>query len=146
MPEYDQQLRGFHRVFERELRAIVDELPLAAGLRVLDLACGDGFYTRLIAARVGPSWGVIGVDLNAGLRPQAGRSTLGPRSRLCSAKAPTERSRSPSIHSARHYGVVRTSPPSVPIHSTPPSSTTTCTLGSGSVTAGDVTRPSAPTW
>ena len=51
LPAYDQQLSGFHRAFERELEAIVSQLPLGPTARVLDLACGDGFYTRRIAER-----------------------------------------------------------------------------------------------
>jgi SAM-dependent methyltransferase len=63
-PDYDNQLSGFHRVFERELEAILDQLPLGAGMRVLDLACGDGFYTRRIAERLGDAGWVTGVDIN----------------------------------------------------------------------------------
>jgi ubiquinone/menaquinone biosynthesis C-methylase UbiE len=64
LPEYDEQLSGFHGAFERELQAIVNELPVRSGMRVLDLACGDGFYTRRIAERLGPAGSVTGVDVN----------------------------------------------------------------------------------
>jgi ubiquinone/menaquinone biosynthesis C-methylase UbiE len=55
------------------------DLPLTAGMRVLDLACGDGFYTRRIADRLGPDGSVTGVDVNlayisAALRASAGQS------------------------------------------------------------------------
>jgi SAM-dependent methyltransferase len=33
-------------------------------MRVLDLACGDGFYTRRIAERLGPGGFITGVDIN----------------------------------------------------------------------------------
>jgi SAM-dependent methyltransferase len=64
LPSYKSQLSAFHRAFELELLDIVRALPLTAGMRVLDLACGDGFYTRRIADRLGPGGSVTGVDLN----------------------------------------------------------------------------------
>jgi len=53
LPVYDGQLSAFHRAFAAELQEILDRLPLQPGMRVLDLACGDGFYTRRIAERLG---------------------------------------------------------------------------------------------
>jgi SAM-dependent methyltransferase len=64
LPGYDDQLSGFHGAFGRELQAIVNELPLSSGMRVLDLACGDGFYTRRIAERLGSEGFITGVDIN----------------------------------------------------------------------------------
>lgn len=64
LPEYDAQLSRFHQAFEPELRAIVRALPLEPEMRVLDLACGDGFYTRLIAERLGSAGSVTGADVN----------------------------------------------------------------------------------
>ena len=64
LPEYDDQLSGFHGAFGRELQAIVNELPLSSEMRVLDLACGDGFYTRRIAERLGSGGFITGVDIN----------------------------------------------------------------------------------
>ena len=64
LPEYDNQLSGFHRSFEQELQAIVNELPLSSEMRVLDLACGDGFYTRRIAERLGSGGFITGADIN----------------------------------------------------------------------------------
>lgn len=85
LPSYDRQLSGFHRAFERELQAIVDALPLGSGMRVLDLACGDGFYSRRIARRLGTKGSITGVDINlaylaearAGVPGQAGRAAIG---------------------------------------------------------------------
>ena len=59
------------RAFEPELDAIIAELPLAAGLRILDLACGDGFYRRRIARRLGSSGFVTGFDVNLTYLDQA---------------------------------------------------------------------------
>jgi SAM-dependent methyltransferase len=64
LPPYDEQLSAFHRVFARELEGIIAALPLDGGMRVLDLACGDGFYTRRLAERLGPDGHVTGVDIN----------------------------------------------------------------------------------
>jgi len=64
LPEYDDQLSRFHGVFERELQAIVNELPLSSEMRVLDLACGDGLYTRRIGERLGSGGVIIGADIN----------------------------------------------------------------------------------
>lgn len=72
LPDYDRQLSGFHRAFQRELQSIVDGLQLSSAMRVLDLACGDGFYARRIAARLGPQASITGVDLNLAYLAQAG--------------------------------------------------------------------------
>jgi ubiquinone/menaquinone biosynthesis C-methylase UbiE len=72
LPQYDNQLSGFHRAFNHELQAIVNELPLSSGMRVLDLACGDGFYTRRIAERLGPEGFITGVDNNLAYLSEAG--------------------------------------------------------------------------
>lgn len=72
LPDYDRQLSGFHRAFKRELQVIVDELPLGSARRVLDLACGDGFYTRRIAERLGSDASITGADLNLAYLAKAG--------------------------------------------------------------------------
>jgi SAM-dependent methyltransferase len=64
VPGYEHQLSSFHRVFGGELRSIVEGLPLRGGMRVLDLACGDGFYARRLAERLGPGSLVVGADAN----------------------------------------------------------------------------------
>jgi ubiquinone/menaquinone biosynthesis C-methylase UbiE len=64
LPSYDSQLTAFHRAFERELQQIVGALPLTPAMKVLDFACGDGFYSRLLADRLGPGGCVTCVDIN----------------------------------------------------------------------------------
>ncbi|HEX4130230.1 MAG TPA: class I SAM-dependent methyltransferase [Pirellulales bacterium] len=61
-PAYADALKAFHEGFRAELTAIVDSLPLRDGMRVLDMACGDGFYASLLAPRVAPQGMVIGLD------------------------------------------------------------------------------------
>lgn len=73
LPAYDQQLAVFHLAFQRELEAIVNDLPLKSGDRVLDLACGDGFYTHRIAECLGSSGSVTGVDINLAYLSEAGK-------------------------------------------------------------------------
>lgn len=44
-------------------------------MRVLDLACGDGFYTRRIAERLGPGGSVTGADINRAYLSEAGEES-----------------------------------------------------------------------
>jgi ubiquinone/menaquinone biosynthesis C-methylase UbiE len=46
---------------------LIDAAHLAAGERVLDVACGTGVVTRAAAMRVGQAGYVVGVDLNPGM-------------------------------------------------------------------------------
>lgn len=64
LPDYADELAAFHRAFATELEGVIERLPLAPGMRVLDAACGDGFYTRLLARRLGRRGMVIGLDNN----------------------------------------------------------------------------------
>jgi ubiquinone/menaquinone biosynthesis C-methylase UbiE len=51
-------------VFEPWARLLVDELEIAAGETVLDVACGPGTVARVLAARVGSSGRVVACDLS----------------------------------------------------------------------------------
>lgn len=52
LPQYAAEIRAFHDAFEHELRSVIERLPLKAGMRVVDVGCGDGFYTELLAERL----------------------------------------------------------------------------------------------
>lgn len=64
LPEYAGEMADFHAVFGCELRSLIAKLPLEPTHCVLDAACGDGFYTRLLAERVAPAGMVVGLDVN----------------------------------------------------------------------------------
>ena len=64
LPEYAEEMAGFHTAFESELRELLNEVPVLGNQRVLDVACGDGFYSRLLAERLGPDGCVVGLDVN----------------------------------------------------------------------------------
>ncbi len=55
---------AYHRAFAQELRGAVAGLPLRPGDRVLDLACGDGVYSRWLAERIGESGRVLSVNIS----------------------------------------------------------------------------------
>jgi len=48
-------------------RSLVDAAGVAAGERVLDVACGTGVVTRVAAQCAGPVGHVVGIDLNPGM-------------------------------------------------------------------------------
>lgn len=51
-PEYDTYQSAFHQAFRPELYRMIDTLPLPDGGCVIDVPCGDGFYTRRLAERM----------------------------------------------------------------------------------------------
>jgi ubiquinone/menaquinone biosynthesis C-methylase UbiE len=61
LPSYTPLLISQHRAFEPEFRAIVASLPLRSGDRVLDLACGDGAFSRWFAEA---ELNVLAVDIS----------------------------------------------------------------------------------
>jgi SAM-dependent methyltransferase len=60
--EGTQELAAFHAEFDAELKSLLDLPPVAAGMTVLDAACGDGFYLSALEEKVGPSGLVLGLD------------------------------------------------------------------------------------
>jgi ubiquinone/menaquinone biosynthesis C-methylase UbiE len=52
-------------------RRLVEAAAIKPGMRVLDIACGTGIVTRLVAEKVRPTDYVAGLDLNAGMLEQA---------------------------------------------------------------------------
>jgi len=63
LPDYAPMLSAYHDAHATELREMVASLPIHEGNRVLEIACGDGVYSRWIAERVGETGEVVGVDI-----------------------------------------------------------------------------------
>jgi ubiquinone/menaquinone biosynthesis C-methylase UbiE len=64
LPAYAATLTAFHQAFRRELRRAVRAVPLPTGAAVLDVPCGDGFFTALLARRLRPFGKVTAADLS----------------------------------------------------------------------------------
>jgi len=62
-PEF-YELYMVPKVFEPMALRLLERIPLRAGQRLLDVACGTGIVARLAAPRVAPSGTVVGVDLS----------------------------------------------------------------------------------
>lgn len=58
---------GVPAIFHPWALRLLDQLALAPGTRLLDLACGTGVVARLAAARLGRSGCVVGLDISAGM-------------------------------------------------------------------------------
>jgi ubiquinone/menaquinone biosynthesis C-methylase UbiE len=61
-PEYDRWAGGLHG---RVAAKLVEVAAPARGEAVLDVGCGTGLVTRLLAERVGAKGSVVGIDLSA---------------------------------------------------------------------------------
>lgn len=64
-----------HRVKLPDRRAIVRDLDIRPGDRVLDLGCGPGLWSQLLADAVGPGGQVVGVDFDGELLDHAREAT-----------------------------------------------------------------------
>ncbi len=72
---YERDLVG--PLFQPWVEQVLDEVELAAGDRVLDVACGTGIVARLAKARVGETGRVVGVDLSPAMLAVARRVAPG---------------------------------------------------------------------
>ena len=68
---YEQALVG--PLFEPWVEALLADVQLRSGDRVLDVACGTGIVARLAKKHLGPSATVVGVDANAAMLAVARR-------------------------------------------------------------------------
>jgi ubiquinone/menaquinone biosynthesis C-methylase UbiE len=61
-------------LFEQWAGQVCDAAMVGAGHSVLDVACGTGVLARAARQRVGPTGGVVGVDINDGMLAVARRN------------------------------------------------------------------------
>jgi ubiquinone/menaquinone biosynthesis C-methylase UbiE len=77
LPAYTEQLTAFHRAFESELRDIIAGQEIAPGATVVDLPCGDGFYSRCLAERLGANGTLLAMDHSSAYLQLARQTTAG---------------------------------------------------------------------
>lgn len=66
--EYKQRLDEVMARSESHGRAaVIDWVDATPGMRILDVACGPGTLSDLLAGRVSPDGEVVGIDLAAGM-------------------------------------------------------------------------------
>lgn len=82
---YDRISADYDETWTRHMRdltsGLIDKLELQPGQKVLDLTCGTGYATGLIAEKTGAT--VIGVDHSEGMLQQARRNCLGSCEFIC---------------------------------------------------------------
>jgi ubiquinone/menaquinone biosynthesis C-methylase UbiE len=62
--QYDAYQSSFHEAFRAELYEALDTLPIPPGGKVLDVPCGNGFYTRHLAEQLSTNGRLTAVDAN----------------------------------------------------------------------------------
>ena len=65
------RLRILHNVYGPGARALLIRAGIRPGMKVVDLGCGVGMTTQLLAELVGPTGQVIGVDYSTAQVEQA---------------------------------------------------------------------------
>ncbi|REK18811.1 MAG: class I SAM-dependent methyltransferase [Planctomycetota bacterium] len=64
LPEYATLMAAYHEAHRAEFETMIRDLPYSATSRVLDVPCGDGFYSALLADRMEPDGEVIALDVS----------------------------------------------------------------------------------
>src|SRR6267154_6742156 len=60
-----RRLHVLHDIYSPAGRRVLLQAGLTEGMRVADFGCGVGVVTRMLAAMVGPSGSVVGIDVDA---------------------------------------------------------------------------------
>lgn len=61
-PDYHDYQSSFHQAFRPELEQLVRTLPVPANGRVIDVPCGNGFYSMLLANRLQAGAELVAAD------------------------------------------------------------------------------------
>ncbi len=61
--EYLEKMKMFRALKEPVIKQVLESLRLLAGSKGLDVGCGDGYYTLMLAERAGPGSHVTGIDV-----------------------------------------------------------------------------------
>jgi ubiquinone/menaquinone biosynthesis C-methylase UbiE len=77
------------RLFNPWGELLVERLGVGPGEAVLDVACGPGSVTRIVARRIGAAGRAVGCDLSAAMLAVAGASRGRPWSRLSGGASAT---------------------------------------------------------
>jgi SAM-dependent methyltransferase len=64
LPDYWPSMVAYHVAREALYRALICDLELSPGARILDAGCGDCFYSQLLAEVVGPRSQIAAVDID----------------------------------------------------------------------------------
>lgn len=64
LPAYAGMMADYHRAFEPELRGVVAALRARSDDLIVDVACGDGSYSRWLAEGIGPDGKILAVDVS----------------------------------------------------------------------------------
>ncbi len=72
---YARLLSASHQAYLPEIKSLVRSLPLARARRVLDVPCGDGFYTELLADHLELGSEVVGLDVDSDALKAAAQRT-----------------------------------------------------------------------
>ena len=72
-------------------RRLVEVAAIKPGDRVLDVACGTGVVTRLVANKIGSAGQVVGFDLNAGMLTRLSRASANPTIRTIAVSSIKDR-------------------------------------------------------
>lgn len=68
--EYER-LRRQAQIWEEATRRVFDRVPIAPGMRCLDVGCGPGETMRILGEKVGPDGEVVGLDSDGRLGAEA---------------------------------------------------------------------------
>jgi ubiquinone/menaquinone biosynthesis C-methylase UbiE len=78
--DYDAAAETYDQYYSRHLGQgaleLLVKLPVKPGMRLLDAACGTGFFTHALAKKVGPAGQVQAVDLSPGMLDKNRRAAL----------------------------------------------------------------------